>query len=382
MKTSRCRFTFEPIPAILHPGPTPRAKLDSVPPASNTKTLNLYGLERDSLTELMSSHEAPAFHAVQIYGWLYSRRRFRLDEWTDLPRSLRAELARKIRVAPGTVEGRVEATDGTVKYRIALAEGGAVEAVHMVHRDRVTLCLSSQVGCSLDCDFCLTGKMGLTRHMSAGEIVGQVALIQEDRSLPDGGFNLVFMGMGEPLQNYDAVLAAFRLLTDPEGFGFSRKRITFSTAGMAPAIERLALEPRRPRLAVSLNATRDELRSRIMPINHKYPLSRLLEACRVFCRATRERITFEYVLLHGINDSDEDTRRLAKIVHSLPAKLNLIPFNAVPGLLDYHPPSKERVAAIRDGLLRHNVPVSVRWSRGAEARAACGQLALLPGEPQ
>jgi 23S rRNA (adenine2503-C2)-methyltransferase len=223
--------------------------------------------------------------------------------------------------------------------------------------------------------------MGFVRHLGAGEIAGQVARIREDRGLA-APFNVVFMGMGEPLHNYDGVMAAFRLLVDPDGFALSRRRITLSTSGLAPAIERLAAEPARPRLAVSLNATTDAVRDRIMPVNRKYPIARLLEACRRFASATGEKFTFEYVLLAGVNDTDADVTRLRTLLRSAPAKLNLIPFNAVPGWLPYVSPPKERIVAIRDRLLSWGLPVSIRWSRGAEARAACGQLALLPDAHQ
>jgi 23S rRNA (adenine2503-C2)-methyltransferase len=345
-------------------------------PASDRPAHNLFGLDRDALSEIASAHGAPPYHGKQIYRWLYARRVFEPGEWTDLPRALRRTLADTTRVDPGRIDARTVASDGTIKYRIALPEGGAAEAVHMVQRGRVTLCLSTQVGCALDCDFCLTGKMGLDRHMTVGEIAGQVALIHEDQGLEETSFNLVFMGMGEPLHNYDRTLAAFRILADPDGFGVSRRRITVSTVGIAPAIEKLAGEPRRPKLAVSLNATTDQVRDRIMPINRKYPIERLLQACRSFARKTGEKLTFEYVLMRGVNDSDADVSRLARILGSCRAKLNLIPFNPVPGRLPYEPVSKERVAEIRDRLLERKLPVSIRWSRGVEARAACGQLAL------
>jgi 23S rRNA (adenine2503-C2)-methyltransferase len=251
----------------------------------------------------------------------------------------------------------------------------------MVQRERITLCLSSQVGCALDCDFCLTARMGFVRHLTAGEIVGQVAAIREERAIGERPFNVVFMGMGEPLHNYDAVLAAFRLLIDPDGFALGKRRITISTSGLAPAIERLAGEPERPRLAVSLNASDDKVRDRLMPVNKRYPIARLLEACRKFAAATGEHFTFEYVVLAGLNDTDADVARLARLLRSNPAKLNLIPFNEVPGWLPYHAPETARIVAIRDRLLEAGLPVSIRWSRGAEARAACGQLALLPDRP-
>jgi 23S rRNA (adenine2503-C2)-methyltransferase len=347
---------------------------------------NLYGLDREGLGSFLGPMGAPPFAADQAFRWLYARGVLDPSRWTDLPRSLRSRIAGSARLDPGRVEDRVEARDGTVKYRIALPEGGSVETVYMADRGRITLCLSSQVGCALDCGFCLTAKMGLVRNLGAGEILGQVALVRADRSCGDRPVNLVFMGMGEPLHNYDGVLASVRILADDAGPALSRRRITVSTAGLAPAIERMAEEPVRPRLAVSLNATTDELRDRLMPVNRRYPLARLFEACRAFARASGERFTLEYVLLEGVNDSDADVIRLGRIVRGLPAKLNLIPFNPVPEWLPYRAPSRERILGIRDRLLAAQVPVSVRWSRGLEARAACGQLALLaraagaPGE--
>ncbi len=340
---------------------------------------NLYGLDRAGLAEALACEGAPRFAGGQAFRWMYARRVFDFDRWTDFARPLRERLSSRYALDPGTIEGRAEAADGTVKYRVAAAEGGSIEAVHMVQRGRVTLCLSSQVGCALDCDFCLTAKMGFVRNLSPGEIVGQVARIQEDRGGDPSAFNVVFMGMGEPLHNYDGVMAAFRILVDPDGFGLSWRRITLSTSGLAPQIERLAGEPVRPRLAVSLNATTDALRDRLMPVNRRYPLARLFEACERFHERTGDRYTFEYVLLGGVNDHPADVDRLAKILRRSPAaKLNLIPFNPVPGRLPYRPPNRAHVVAIRDRLLAKGLPVSIRWSRGADARAACGQLALLP----
>ncbi|HKQ62560.1 MAG TPA: 23S rRNA (adenine(2503)-C(2))-methyltransferase RlmN [Candidatus Polarisedimenticolaceae bacterium] len=338
---------------------------------------NLYGLELPQLALALAGLELRGYQPRQIYHWIYARRAFDPLDWTDQPRALRARLAREFTVEPGRIADRLPAADGTVKYRIALAGGDEVESVEMQQSGRATLCVSSQVGCALGCDFCLTGKMGLRRHLTPGEIVGQVARIQEDRALAAGSFNVVFMGMGEPLHNYDAVLAALRLLADPAGCGLSLRRITVSTAGLAPAIERLAAEPRRPRLAVSLNATSDAVRDRIMPINRRYPLARLRQACELWAARTGEPFTFEYVLLAGVNDSDAELGRLPQLIRGLPAKVNLIPFNAVPQWLAYQPPDRARVLAVRDRLLGRGVRTSIRWSRGAQARAACGQLALL-----
>ena len=363
-----------------YPGATlARVKTDSLTSGVHPRT-NLYGLDREGLAERLARYAVPGFHAGQVYRWLYQRDAWSPEEWTDLPQSLRARLLEDTRTDPGKLGARTGADDETVKYRTELAGGGTVETVFMRQSGRVTLCLSSQVGCALDCDFCLTGKMGFKRHLKAGEIVGQVALIRKDQGL-DGSFNIVFMGMGEPLHNYDATIGAVRLLCDPEGFGLSRRRVTVSTVGLAPAIEKLAEEPLRPRLAVSLNATTDEVRAKIMPITKKYGIERLLAACTHFGERTGEAFTLEYVLLSGINDSEDDARRLRGIARRMRAKINLIPFNPVPGWLAYRPPSRQRIEAIRDGLLDSGARVSIRWSRGAQARAACGQLALLPDSP-
>jgi 23S rRNA (adenine2503-C2)-methyltransferase len=337
-------------------------------------------MSRPELTAVFTAEGAAAYHAEHVFRWLYARREYHPERWTDLPKVLRSRLIERTSIAVPSIATRATAHDGTVKYAIDLPGGGTVESVYMVQRDRVTLCLSSQVGCALDCDFCLTARMGLVRNLTAGEIVGQVAAIIDDQALREP-FNVVFMGMGEPLHNYDAVLAAFRILIDPAGFGLGKKRITVSTSGLAPAIERLAGEPERPRLAVSLNATTDAARDRLMPVNRRYPIARLLEACRAFAKATGEKFTFEYVLLSGVNDTDADVVRLAKILRANPAKLNLIPFNEVPEWLAYRAPERARIVAVRDRLLAQGLPVSIRWSRGAEARAACGQLAVLPDRP-
>ncbi|NIM02139.1 MAG: 23S rRNA (adenine(2503)-C(2))-methyltransferase RlmN [Acidobacteria bacterium] len=347
---------------------------------STDSTRNLYGLDRESLAIFLSRYDVPEFHAGQVYRWMYQRDVLSPQRWTDLPRTLRARLIEDVTVDAGTLGRRTGAEDETIKYRTGLAGGGEVETVYMRQSDRVTLCVSSQIGCALDCDFCLTGKMGFKRHLTPGEIVGQVALIRRDRAL-DGPFNIVFMGMGEPLHNYDSTIAAVRLLCDPEGFGLSRRRVTVSTVGMAPAIEKLAEEPIRPRLAISLNATTDEVRSKLMPITGKYGIERVLEAAVRFRERTKDAFTLEYVLLSGINDTDSDAARLADIARRARAKVNLIPFNPVPGWLTYRPPSRARTEAIRDRLSDRGTRVSIRWSRGAQARAACGQLALLPDTP-
>jgi 23S rRNA (adenine2503-C2)-methyltransferase len=343
------------------------------------KAPNLYGMERGELEAFLEPFGAARYNAGQVYRWLYSRGVLDPSGWTDLSLSMRERISGACCVDPGRIASSDGDSDGTVKYRIELCDGKAVEAVFMEQDGRLTLCISSQVGCALGCDFCLTGTMGLQRNLSAGEIVGQVLRIRETDPGAAEPFNIVFMGMGEPLHNFKAVTAALRILADPRGFGISRKRITLSTAGLAPAIEKLAAEPVRPRLAISLNAVDDELRSRLMPINRRYPLETLLRACRAYAEATGDRITFEYVLLKGVNDRDRDISGLVGLLRRHRAKLNLIAFNPVPGLLRYDRPSRERIERVRDRLLEAGAAVSIRRSRGRNVRAACGQLALPDG---
>ena len=258
----------------------------------------------------------------------------------------------------------------------------------MPEADRATLCLSSQVGCALDCRFCFTALVGARRNLTVGEILGQVLAVTAAQNLPRGGrLNLVFMGMGEPLLNLPKVLAAVKILADAKGMGVPLRRITISTVGIIPRIQDLASEPTRPKLAISLNASEEEQRSALMPINRKYPLTELLQACRAYPLRPWEHLTFEYVLLEGCNDSDADARRVAELLRGLRAKVNLIPYNSGPEL-SYRPPSLERVLAFQQILRDRRIPTFIRISRGQDIHAACGQLSLaglrqdgLPGSP-
>jgi 23S rRNA (adenine2503-C2)-methyltransferase len=237
----------------------------------------------------------------------------------------------------------------------------------------MTFCISSQVGCAMDCAFCLTGKMGFVRNLTAGEIVGQVRVLARELDLEDDRFNIVLMGMGEPLHNYDAVLKSVRMLTHELGFGMNPRRITLSTVGLVPAIDRLAKEPIMPNLAISLHGTTDAQRSAIVPVNRKYGIRELLDACRRIPLRRRDRLTFEYVLLANVNDAAEDARRLAKLLGDLKAKVNLIPLNAAPGI-PFERPDDDRVNRFARILADRGIAVSVRKSRGRDIRAACGQL--------
>ena len=335
---------------------------------------SILGLPRDRLVLLMEQRGQASYRGEQVFRWLHGRRTGSFDGMTDLPASLRSDLATAFSVERPVVETRHESSDGSLKLTLALADGSRIEAVCLTEDHGTTLCLSTQVGCALGCTFCATAIMGLVRNLTPAEIVGQALVLADERLLPAGSpFNVVFMGMGEPMENLDAVLDAFGILTDEIGFGLSWRRITLSTAGHVPGIRRLAQCVQRPRLAVSLNATEDETRSSLMPINRKWPLTALRDTLAAFPVRSGERITFEYVLLAGENDTDDDRRRLARLVSGLPARINLIPFNPHPGLAHARP-ADGSVTRFRDALLSRGIDVSIRFSKGRDVAGACGQL--------
>jgi 23S rRNA (adenine2503-C2)-methyltransferase len=338
---------------------------------------NVLGKGPEELRSFAESLGEPAYRGAQIYHALYAERRFDFAAMTNLPAALRERLAREAAIALPRIVRRHRSTDGTVRYVLALGEGKAanIETVFMPEENRQTICLSTQAGCAVDCRFCLTATLGLVRNLTAGEIVGQVLVALEDnRAALKPQTNIVLMGQGEPLLNYDAVMAALRILLDPNGLAISPKHATLSTSGIVPGIEGLAQEKVRPKLAISLNASSDEQRDKIMPINRKYPLEKLLDACRKYPLRPWERLTFEYVMLGGFNDSPEDARRVVRLLAHLRAKVNLIPWN--PGDLPYEKPDPARVEEFRKILVDKSVLVFVRDSRGQDVMAACGQLAL------
>jgi 23S rRNA (adenine2503-C2)-methyltransferase len=317
------------------------------------------------------------YRAVQIFRWIQQRGARSFLEMTDLPASLREQLADGAEIGSLAVEQVQESSDGTRKLLLRLADGLAVESVLIPEEKRLTLCISTQVGCALGCAFCATGTMGLKRHLRPGEIVDQVLRAGELVGGAREMSNLVLMGMGEPLHNYDHTLKALRILTDQNGLHFSPRRITLSTVGLIPEMLRLGREIP-VKLAVSLHAADDETRGRLMPINKKYNLEALLKACRAFPRPQRLRITFEYVLLRGVNAAVEDADRLGRLLRGLPAKVNLIPYNPHPGA-PFERPSDEEVAAFQHRLLAHDIPVMIRTPRGQDIAAACGQLCVETG---
>jgi 23S rRNA (adenine2503-C2)-methyltransferase len=370
------------------------------PLTTSLKPRELLGQSAEQLCALMVSLGEPAYRGRQIYQALYAERRASFDAITNLPLPLRERLLREARVTWPRVVRRHASTDGTVRYVVALdgtpenlsvhnpalglpttrlaARPTTVEAVFMPSAARQTICISTQAGCAVDCHFCLTATLGLTRNLTAGEIIGQVLMaLEENHAALQPQTNVVLMGQGEPLLNYDPVMSALGILLDPAGLGLSPRHVTLSTSGIVPGIERMAAEPVRPKLAISLNASSDEQRDALMPINRKYPLGMLLDACRRYPLRTWERLTFEYVLLGGSNDAPEDARRLARLLAGLRCKVNLIPWN--PGELPYRAPPPGNVEKFRHILAEKGFPVFVRLPRGQDVMAACGQLALLEG---
>jgi 23S rRNA (adenine2503-C2)-methyltransferase len=346
---------------------------------------DLLGKSPEELRALLAGLGEPDYRTSQIYHALYAEQRFDYAAMTNLPGQLRERLSRETRVGLPQIRRRYDSADGSVRYVLGFAAGqvptgagasATVEAVFIPEGARQTVCISTQAGCAVDCRFCLTATLGLLGNLSAGEIIGQVLVaLDENKASLQPQTNVVLMGQGEPLLNYDPVMAALRILLDPGGMAISPKHVTLSTSGIIPGIERLGTEKVRPKLAVSLNASNDQQRDAIMPINRKYPLAELLAACRRYPLRPWEHITFEYVLLGGFNDAPEDARRMAQLVANLRAKVNLIPWN--PGDLPYHPPDPERTEDFRRILTDRGVPTFVRYSRGQDVMAACGQLALL-----
>ena len=331
---------------------------------------------------ILESLGEKGYRGAQIYHAIYAERKFDVAAMTNLPAALRERLARETAIALPQIVRRHRSSDGTVRYVLAIGPGekhsskpANIETVFMPEENRQTICISTQAGCAVDCQFCLTATLGLVRNLSAGEIVGQVLVALEDnRAELKPQTNIVLMGQGEPLLNFDAVMAALRILLDPNGVAIAPRHAALSTSGIIPGIERLAKEKVRPNLAISLNASSNEQRDQIMPINRKYPLDKLLDACRKYPLRPREWLLFEYVLLGGFNDSPEDAHRVVKLLANIRAKVNLIPWN--PGALPYERPNRARVEEFQRVLIEKGVPCFIRDSRGQDVMAACGQLAL------
>jgi 23S rRNA (adenine2503-C2)-methyltransferase len=357
--------------------------------------MELLGKSREELRTLCVAMGEPAYRGDQLYRALYAERIFDLSRVSNLPAAFREKLAAETTVTLPTVRQRYQSTDGSVRYLLSLNDKkdfntghtedaekrktqkpASVEAVFMPSEARQTICISTQAGCAVDCHFCMTAQLGLIRNLTPGEILAQALLpLEEHKETLTPQTNVVLMGQGEPLLNYESVMAAMGILLDQSGIGLAPKHVTLSTSGIVPGIEKLAKESRRPKLAISLNASNDAQRDVLMPINKKYPLGKLLAVCKTFPRGSREYITFEYVLLGGVNDSAEDARRVARLMADLGrVKVNLIPWN--PGSLPYKEPSEASIERFHKILLAKGIPAFTRYSRGRDVMAACGQLSL------
>ena len=347
---------------------------------------DLSDMTREQLTKFLVDAGEPRFRANQVFRWIWQKLATSFDEMTDLPATLRRRLAEIARIGAVTAEREDLSRDGTRKFLVRLGDGRAVESVLIPDATRMTLCISSQVGCALACAFCATGPMGLIRNLTPGEIAGQVAFaVRTLREAPHPGHpdrerpvtNVVYMGMGEPLHNYDAMLASLRILTDEQGLAFPARRITVSTVGLVPQMQALG-EEMAVTLAVSLHAPTDAIRGRIMPINKKHDLAAVIAACRAFPLKSRARITFEYVMLAGVNDSLANADQLASAIDGLRCKVNLIPWNEHEGA-DFKRPTDTATTAFAQRLEARGVTCMVRTTRGRDIAAACGQLALHSG---
>ncbi len=338
-------------------------------------TTCLYDLDRSTLQSLLKNWGKPSYRARQLWEWLYVHLADSFDQMTNLPLSLRERLAKKTTIGAPQVADTAQSADGeTRKDLLRLADGETVEAVLMRYERRRTACISTQAGCALGCPFCATGQMGFRRNLTGGEIVAQALhFARELQAQNERLTNVVLMGMGEPLANYDASLAAIRRLIDPQGFKLGQRHITLSTVGLAPGIERLAGEGLQITLAISLHAATDKLRAQLVPVNRRYGLDALFKACHHYVERTRRRVSFEWALIAGVNDSPEQAQALADRLKGLLAHVNLIPLNPSPTYAGRRS-SDERIAAFIAVLKRRRVPYSVRVRRGVEIQAGCGQL--------
>lgn len=364
--------------------PKPAPEMERAVPQPS---LDILSLPLEALTALVVEQLGErSFRARQLYQWVHQRGETSFERMSDLPIAFRERLSGLATLTPLAVDLEQRSIDGTVKYRFRTKDDRLIEAVYMPSPERRTLCVSTQVGCAMACRFCMTGTMGLQRNLTAGEIVAQVHEVnrrvarEEALSLLRPLTNLVFMGMGEPLHNFENLKAALSILQSKEGPNFSHRHITVSTVGLVPMIERLGAETD-VKLAISLNASHDAQRSELMPVNRKWGIAELVEACRRFPLRQGRRITFEYVLLQGVNDADADAHRLVELLQGVPAKVNLIPYNANPGL-DFQSTGEGRAEAFRQILAAGHIAAFIRANRGRDIAAACGQLANRSGQAE
>jgi 23S rRNA (adenine2503-C2)-methyltransferase len=335
--------------------------------------VDLKDLSPSELEKFISSFGKERYRSIQILRWLYQKGVHSIEEMTNLAKPFRQQLSQVCVISTLDSLRIEEARDGTKKFLFQLEDGNRIESVLIPDKKRLTLCLSTQVGCALGCRFCLTGKSGWKRDLKTSEILNQILSVRGTLADRTSVTNVVLMGMGEPLANYENTLKAIELMTHPDAFNFSSRKITLSTAGLLPELEKLAKERMPFSLAISLNASDEETRNHLMPINRRYPLKKILDLCRNFPLRPRARITFEYVMLDGINDSPQDAKRLMRILRGIPCKINLIPLNEAPGI-PFKRPSEEKVRRFQEILMEGGFTTIVRTSKGTEISAACGQL--------
>ncbi len=339
---------------------------------------NLLGYTLPQLQAVMAGLGEKPFRGKQLFKWLYNTRQYDFSLMTDFTKELRARLADQYHFDPLQLERSVKSKDGTEKFLFRLPDGKPVETVLIPDDRRRTLCVSSQSGCALGCTFCATGTMGLLRNLTVGEIVGQVIFVRDQRG-DDAFSNVVFMGMGEPLNNYDNVIESVRIMSHPSGLAMAARKVTVSTSGITPKIKKLADSGLKCRLALSLHAATQEKRRKIMPVAETFGLEKLMEAVRYFAEKTGDRVTFEYILFDGFNDTMEDVKALAQLVRGIPCKINVLAYNEVPGL-KFKRPTDEKVDWFGRQLYPRTPAVTVRKSRGRDIAAACGQLAAQSGK--
>lgn len=334
---------------------------------------NIKDLTFSEIQQWCTDHDLKPFRATQIFHWLYQQRVSDFSQMKNLAKTVVTTLEEHFYFSKIERSQALTSSDGSIKYSFQLGDGLQIESVLMPHLSHYTLCVSSQVGCAMGCDFCMTAKMGWIRHLSPGEIIDQV--LEAWKDLPEGERirNIVFMGMGEPFHNYDNVIKTLSILMQSEGFDFSSRRITVSTSGLVPQIIRFGKESIKANLAISLNGVTDEVRSQLMPINKAYNLERLLNACKTYPLESRKRITFEYILMDGVTDSLEDANRLVRLLHGLRYKINLIPYNESPESR-YRTPSWDKVTSFQKYLLDRGITATLRISKGQDIQGACGQL--------
>ncbi|MCK5913229.1 MAG: 23S rRNA (adenine(2503)-C(2))-methyltransferase RlmN [Desulfuromusa sp.] len=335
----------------------------------NKDKIDLKSLTREQLEEFLAELGKEKYRTKQILRWIYQRQVTDFEQMTDLAKQFRSQLAERATISSWQPEVVETSSDGTRKYLFRLDDGESVEAVRIpMDEDRATLCISTQVGCAMGCQFCMTGTFGLARNLRPEEIVNQVCAALEDG--PIG--NIVLMGMGEPLHNLDHVVTALKIFYLDDGLGYGTRRVTLSTCGLVPEIAELS-QKIKVKLAVSLNATTDEIRNQLMPINRRYPLSELMAACRDYANKIKQRVTFEYILMGGVNDSLTDAKRLVKLLHGVRCKVNLIAYNEHPAA-EFVAPTKESIKAFQSYLLQRDIVATLRASKGQDISAACGQL--------